>query len=304
MSNKDSGKARANRQYKDSMFTLLFNTPDEARSLYNAITGSDYGPETPLSINTIQDIFYRTRKNDLSFLLDDKLVIIIEHQSSLNPNMPIRLFLYVAQVYETLIAHKALYGGKMQIPRPELLVLYNGLEEQPDQVEQRLSESFKLVAGHDRIDLEVVVRIYNINEGRNKELVDRSETLKGYTTFVGLVREHLGSVEGLRGVKRKRVLRAAIGKAIKQCIERNILREFMLQHGGEVINVLTAEFDINIAEKIWKEEAEEKGKLEGRTEGRTERDVEILALINQGYTLEDLKKRLIASVNATQSVQS
>jgi hypothetical protein len=295
--------AKPNRRYKDSMFTLLFNTPDEARRLYNALTGSAYGPDTPVHINTIKDVFYRTQKNDLSFVLDDKLVNIIEHQSSINPNMPLRLFLYAAQVYETLIEHKALYGGKVLIPRTELLVLYNGLEAMPDFLEQRLSESFKPAAGHNRIDLEVVVQIYNINHGRNREILERSESLGGYALFVAKVREYLGVVRGLSAAGRRRALREAIKKAIEYCIKHNILREFMVQHGGEVINVLTAEFDITVAEKIWKEEA----RMEGELKGRTERDAEILALMNKVESLEDfsrLREKLKATVNATRSVQS
>jgi hypothetical protein len=89
-----------NREYKNSLFTALFKDKDVLLELYNATTGSGYGLETDIVIHTLTDIFYRCQRNDVSFLMDHKLIVFIEHQSTLNPNMALRLFLYAAGVYK------------------------------------------------------------------------------------------------------------------------------------------------------------------------------------------------------------
>ena len=89
-----------NREYKATLFSELFNEPDRLRELYNALAGTDYGEDTPVEINTLENVFFNDLKNDVSFTIDDKYVLLLEHQSTLNNNMPLRCLMYIARVYE------------------------------------------------------------------------------------------------------------------------------------------------------------------------------------------------------------
>jgi hypothetical protein len=110
-------------RYKDSVFRLLFNDPDKLRRLYNALTGSSYGEETPAAITTLGNALSRSLRNDIAFTIGGKTVVLIEHQSTINQNMPLRLLLYIAAVYERIIPRRDLYGRrKLKIPRPSLQI--------------------------------------------------------------------------------------------------------------------------------------------------------------------------------------
>jgi hypothetical protein len=114
-----------NNQYKDSVFSLLFSDPNTLRELYGAIEGVTLDPSVPITINTLTNALYKARINDISFTIGNKLVILIEHQSTINPNMPLRLFLYLARIYEQHTGGKSLYKNELvKIPRPEFIVLY------------------------------------------------------------------------------------------------------------------------------------------------------------------------------------
>jgi hypothetical protein len=136
-----------NIKYKDSVFSVLFNDPDILRELYCALTGLGLPDDVPVTINTLQDVLYMDRVNDISFEIGGKLVILLEHQSTINPNMAIRLFIYISRVYEKIIGDRNIYSGKkLKIPRPEFFVLYNGKKDFPDMEVIRLSDSFEETA--------------------------------------------------------------------------------------------------------------------------------------------------------------
>jgi hypothetical protein len=193
----------ANRTYKDSVFSLLFNDPQTLRELYGALEGVTLPPDVPVTINTLEGVLFMERVNDISFEVANKLVVILEHQSTVNPNMPLRCLLYLARLYEKIIDNKDVYKSRLvTIPRPECFVLYNGAAEYPDERRLKLSEAFAEIgelgfAGS--CELELAVRVININKGHNEELVRRCEKLEGYREFIGRAREYekeLGSREG------------------------------------------------------------------------------------------------------------
>jgi hypothetical protein len=169
----------------------------------------------------------------------------------------LRLLIYVARVYETLIDNAAVYKSKLlKIPKPDFIVLYNGLDEFPDEQTLRLSDAYRgipeALQGFSG-SLELEVRVVNINEGRNEAIVKKSEELYGYVRFVGKVRKYQKA--GLD-------LATAITRAINDCIKEGILSDFLRTHSSEVLNMLTVEWDINEAKKVWWEEAQEEEKLE------------------------------------------
>ena len=222
-----------NQKHRDSVFSLLFSDPAILRELYSAIEGIILPLDIPVSINTLSDVLYRKQINDISFTIDNRLVVLIEHQSSINENMPLRLLEYIGRVYEKIIDRLKVYKTKLvKIPRPEFIVLYNGVEPYPDHKEMRLSEAFKdtsdlKAAVNDGKSLELVVQVYNINSGHNPELLKRSETLGNYSSFIGKIREYKGSGSNLD---------EAMKTAIKYCIEHGILKLFLEENSSETPN--------------------------------------------------------------------
>ncbi|MDR0689459.1 MAG: Rpn family recombination-promoting nuclease/putative transposase, partial [Spirochaetaceae bacterium] len=110
----------ANREYKDSLFAWLFSNPDTLRELYGALSGVPLPPDIPILINTLERVLFKDRMNDISFLVGDVLVVLIEHQSTVNENMPLRLLLYITKVYESLLGEKNIYRSRrLSLPLPE-----------------------------------------------------------------------------------------------------------------------------------------------------------------------------------------
>ena len=277
----------ANRKYKSTVFTELFNDAGRLLGLYNALSGGNYGTETEIEINTLEGILFLDMMNDVSFTIGDKIVVLVEHQSTLNENSPLRLLMYIARVYEKIIDKRSMYRQKlMAIPTPELIVLYNGTDEFPDEKELRLSDAFRGMPGSQGKtgSLELTVRVLNINAGRNESIVNKSEDLHGYVTFISLVRKNCDS--GLQ-------LSDAVTESVKYCQEHQILQPFLTNHASEVLNMLTTEFKMEEAIEVWKEEGREegleKGLERGREEGREEGQTRVLKLIKSGYTLDEIE---------------
>jgi hypothetical protein len=254
-----------NSSYKDSVFSFLFSNPDALRELYRALTGVTLSSDMPITINTLEGVLYRSFRNDISFEVGGKLVVLIEHQSSINPNMAVRLLMYMGRVYEKLTAGRNIYGSKkLKIPRPEFIVLYNGKAPYPEEAVMRLSEAFEdsglLGIEGDIPRLELEVKVYNINYGCNEAMVRRSETLEGYSKFIAKVRELEGSGDR----------EGAMGEAVKWCIGHGVLKGFLEEHGTEVMNMLMSEWKLEDALVVEREEGIEQGLEQGHAQGREE----------------------------------
>jgi len=247
-----------NREYKDSVFTLLFNDEKVLAEVYGAISGINLGADVKITIATLKKVLAGGLFNDVAFVLNDRLVVLIEHQSTINNNMPLRMLLYIAEIYDRLSKDEDLYSRKMfSIPRPEFIVLYNGVEDMPDKQILRLSDMFKNANGAGNpANLELVVTVYNINKGRNPEMARRSPTLDGYETFIHTVREN----------EKTMCFDDALRKAVVDCINQNVLKEFLENHKREVISMLTQEWDWDKALEVTKKEAWEDGRKESKKE--------------------------------------
>ena len=255
---------KTNIKFKDSIFSYLFSDPDTLRELYCALKGVSLPDDIPVVINTLEDILFMDRINDISFVIDDKLVVLVEHQSTINPNMALRLLSYITRVYEKIIDKKIIYGTRLQsLPKPEFFVLYNGTAEYPDEKIIKLSDAYESVGslgltGKGSPALVLVVRVVNINHGRNQEIAQRSKTLASYSAFVGKVQEH--EKEGL-------CREAAVKEAIRYCVEHDILKEFLEQNGSEVMNMLILDWNMADALSVRYEEGREEGREEGIEKG-------------------------------------
>ena len=133
----------ANREHKDSVFTRFFSDPDTLRELYSAISGVPLSPDIPVSINTLESVLFKGKKNDISFTIADKVVVLIEHQSTINRNMPFRLLMYIADLYKKTAGEEDIYREKLiPLQYPEFIVLYNGTANYDTEKVLKLSEAF------------------------------------------------------------------------------------------------------------------------------------------------------------------
>jgi len=277
-----------NVRHKNSVFTLLFSDPDALRELYSAIGGVNLPLDIPIDINTLSNVLYMGKLNDVSFTIDNRLVVLIEHQSTINENMPIRLLIYISDVYKKIIDRKKLYQKKLEkIPKPEFIVLYNGNEPYPDHKELRLSEAFKKVEGlkavTENLPLELVVQVYNINLGHNSQILEKSKTLGGYSVFIDKINEYK---------KNNLSLEESMKTAIKYCVENDILRNFLEKHSSEVMNMIL-DWNWDDAIEAWQEEAREEGLADGLAKGRAQEREYLLELLDQGLSLEEIKQRIV-----------
>jgi hypothetical protein len=300
-----------NKEYKNNLFVWLFSNAVVLRELYNAIAGTNYGKDVKIEINTLQDLLFLDPKNDISFIIGDMIVVFIEHQSTINENMPLRLLIYVARLYEKIIERlgkKKIYREKMvKIPRPEFYVFYNGTADFPAEKVLRLSDAFEAIGDKEKLPLELTVKVININKGQNKELEQKSVMLSDYATFIKQVRDNLAELTSKgtpptdnKKTDNKKQLDEAIKRAIHYCIENNILRDTLIQFGSEVSSMLFTEWNLDDAKEAWREEAwedgleigMERGMERGREEG-VEIGIDSLCdLLDQGYTPQEAKEIL------------
>lgn len=250
--NKSSGN-KINKRYKDSFFINLFSDKQSIIDLYNAIKGTNYTYNTPIDVITLEGIAYRNRINDLCFTIDDKFIILVEHQSTINENMPLRFLIYVAREYEKILDNHNIYKKALiKIPTPEFIVLYNGRDKFPSKKTLQLSDAFKIPQDNPVLNLKT--EVININYNENTELVNRCEKLKGYSYLIYLINSYLNDGYGLE---------KSINKAADKCINEGVLADYLRKNMSEVFNMLTTEWDFEEELKVSKQEAREKGLKEG-----------------------------------------
>ena len=218
--------AKHNRRYKDSVFVDLFgedkNAKEKFLSLYNALHGTTLDAATKLESLRLEQAMYMTFYNDVAHLVDDRIIVLVEHQSTVNANMPLRFLQYVARLYEQIRNLRAKYYRTLQkIPTPEFYVFYNGVENYPERTTLRLSDAFMTMPAKPSIEL--IVTVININYNKRSEVLHACKPLAEYTLFIETVRRHtkLDSENGFKN-------------AIKECIQNDILREYLQRKSREV----------------------------------------------------------------------
>ena len=280
--------ASARRDHKDTLFRMLFRDRENLLSLYNAVGGTNYTDPEALKVVTLENAVYMNMKNDLAFLMDLELTLY-EHQSTYNPNMPLRDLFYVSREYQSLVKDRTLYSsGLVKIPTPHFVVFYNGTESRPECQILKLSEAFEKPA--DDPQLELLVTVLNINSGNNEGLLEACRTLKEYMIYVERVRTYARTMN----------LNQAVERAVDECIKEGILSEFLSKNRAEAIAVSIFEYD-EIKEKELMRKAEyEVGRGDGIQEGI---QIGIRAMIKLcrelGLTHEETKKRLMENFTIT-----
>ena len=222
---------RVNRKYKDSLFRKIFSDRKDLLDLYNALNGTQYTDEEELTVTTLEDVIYISIKNDVSFLLGGTMNLY-EHQSSYNPNMPIRGLMYLARLYQNYIddCEINVFSPVLKhLPSPKFIVFYNGSRDEPDQKLLRLTDAFAEEGTPEESCLECCATMLNINYGHNYELMEKCRRLEEYSAFVAEVRKALE--EG--GNQRQ-----AVDDAIDTCIEKGVLRDILIKERAAIMNMV------------------------------------------------------------------
>lgn len=249
---------RGNREYKSDVFSMLLEQPENALSLFNAMNGSNYTDPSLVEICTLEKSVSLTVRNDASFIVDNVLSLY-EHQSTVCPNMPLRILYYVSDILKRITLDDDIYGKRLiEIPTPRFAVFYNGTANQPEIVMQKLSDAFKHCT--DQPELELVCKVYNINSGYNKKLFAKCRFLYEYMVFIEYVRENIDSYG-------KENLENALNDAIDRAITDNILKAFLSEQRSEVVKGMVLDYTYERRLELAKRDYMEEGRQEGRQEG-------------------------------------
>ena len=244
-----------NRTFKSTLFIMLFEDKKNLLELYNAITGKHYADPELLEINTLENAIYMSMKNDVSFLIDGRLSLY-EHQSTKNPNLPLRFLLYISHLYSRLTVKENLYGETIvQIPAPEFLIFYNGKDKMPERQILRLSDMYSVQEGQPKLELEAT--LLNISGSNNQKLKEACRTLGEYAIYTDKIRAYTEEME----------LSEAVDRAMDECIREDVLREFLMKHRAEARAMSIFEYDQERHMQQEREAGIEKGRRIGLAEG-------------------------------------
>lgn len=255
----------ANLKYKDRLFNAIFGAEENKSwtlSLYNAVSGSSYTDPSAITITTIHEIMYLSMHNDVSFLIGNEMNLY-EQQSTYNPNMPLRMLMYIGHLYDKYLREEKLnrYSSQLlRIPAPKLVVFYNGMKEQPEKTTLKLSDAYpEGISGA----VEAVVLMLNINSGRNKELMEACKPLAEYAWFVEEVRKNTRNTD-----KESRVL--AVDRAITAVPDDFLIKPFLEVHRAEVRGMILEEYNEAEQMELFRQDGVKEGREKGRKEGQKE----------------------------------
>ena len=222
----DMDKEVAKHTIKDSVFTNLFQDKKYLLQLYKALHPEDTDiKEDKLTDITIKNVLTDNIYNDLGFMAGNKLMILVEAQSTWTMNIIIRALLYLVQTYHDYFEHtkQSLYTSKkVQMPKPELYVIYTGnRKNKPTEVS--LSEEF--FGGEDCC---IDVKVKMIYDGKEGDIINQ------YVVFTKVCDEQI-AVYG-------RTKRAVL-EAIRICKDKNVLKEYLESKEKEVVDIMMVLYD-------------------------------------------------------------
>ena len=266
---------------RDTLFCKYAGTASNLLAISNAIRGTNHTDASRIQINTLQGSFYSNLKNDISFILDTLIMMLIEHQTTLNPNMPVRLLNYVAELFKIYLEpeKRKMYSSSLiQIPAPEFYVFYDGDDTSFERKILKLSDAFK--APSDK--LELIVHVYNLATGKNEALKSICKPLREYSTFSNhykLLRQ-----QGL-------AIDEAVRDTIRYCIDNNVMKDYLQHNESEVINMFGFEWNEKEEREALLEAGEARGIIIGEARERinsarkllTQGIVTLQALQSSGY---------------------
>ena len=270
-----------NRNYKSSIFIMLFSEKEKLLELYNAVRGTNYKDPDQLEINTLENAIYMAIKNDLSFVIDSRLSLY-EHQSTYSPNLPLRMLLYLSDLYADMTKDENLYGTRaVKLPTPQFIIFYNGEEKQPDRRILKLSDLYE--TEEEEHKLELTVLMLNINAGHNPKLMSGSRTLADYAEYTSRVRRYA----------KEKPIEEAVESAITECLQEGVLVDFLMKNRAEAKRMSIYEYDQAKHIRQERQEAWEEGREEGRIEGRWSiLKEQVSKKLSRGKTLQEIAEEL------------
>jgi predicted transposase/invertase (TIGR01784 family) len=278
---------KTNRNYKDSVFVDLFAHDITAKenfiSLYNALHGTNLDVKTTdVQPVMLEKVLYMKYYNDIAMLIDGKIVILIEHQSTINKNMPFRFLEYIARIYEKITTKDEKFGRKLvKLPIPEFYVFYNGKDDYPTESVMKLSDAFMQLDGklknqleNANYPLEISVKVVNINVDKENPILKRCEALKEYSEFIEQVRSNI-----------ENDVHEPFTTAIKEAIKKGFLSDYLNRKSTEVQNMLLAEYDYDTDIAVQRREAFDDGLSQGLSRGISQGRNEGISIgLSQGIT--------------------
>ena len=290
---------KTNRNYKDSVFVDLFAHDITAKenfiSLYNALHGTNLDVKTTdVQPVMLEKVLYMKYYNDIAMLIDGKIVILIEHQSTINQNMPFRFLEYIARIYEKITTKDEKFGRKLvKLPVPEFYVFYNGKDDYPVESVMKLSDAFmqldsklKNQLENTSYPLEISVKVININVDKENPILKRCEALKEYSEFIEQVRFNI-----------ENAVPEPFTTAIKEAIKKGFLSDYLNRKSTEVQNMLLAEYDYDTDIAVQRKEAFDDGVSIGRNEGIAIGEERGISMGVQQNRLETAKIMLLKNIS-------
>ena len=287
------GKLQQGRQYQDTVFRRYFNDAERLKEVAGALHGTIYTAEEPVQIMTLEGTFLSQMKNDISFLLKNRHLLFMEHQSTVNRNMALRCLYYVCEQLKQYIPSKKLYqNAPIRIPIPEFHVFYTGSRDMPETYQMKLSDAY--MNATEEINLELKVNFHNIAYDKEKTLLQKSRSLRDYSFFIERIKGNMAD-----GMERAQAIR----EAMRYCEEHDIMKEFLQQHEGEVVDMVNFEWNQKDFEEAILEEGIERGRAEGRSEGRSEeKNAFVVELLKEKLPMETIAKVSKLSVEKIQEL--
>jgi hypothetical protein len=273
-----------NRTYKDQIFRAIFKEKEQFLSLYNAVNGTNYDNPDDLTVTTVEQYVFMGMKNDVSYLVDMNLALY-EHQSTDAPNSPIRFLCYFTQQLQNMIKPHQLYSTtQIELPNPQFLVFYNGKKKLPESSTLRLSDSFPQTDCEPQVEL--IVKVLNINPGHNEDLKKNCTILNEYMIFVGKVREYCKNIEtgSISEKEQKKAIGEAALRAVNWCIEHHVLEDFLTKNKRQVITMSIFEFN----EEIWEQVREDDRKSAREDALEKDHNEKIQKMIQKNYSKDEI----------------
>ena len=250
MANKSKSKNHiVKRNIKSSVFTHLFSISRYKKELYVSLHPKDKDIDVKdIKTYTLSSIFTNIQINDLGLLVKDTLLVLVEAQSTWTLNILPRMIEYIGESFNRYVleTNQNIYGTKkVDLPKPELYVLYTGIKTIKDK-----SISFKKEFFNSKCPIDVKVNVITLNNS--------SKVVKEYIRFAKILDTN---------TKKYGYTKKSINETIDYCIEKNILREYLLEYKKEVYNIMTSVYDQKTATEMYERSLRAEGMQQGIQQG-------------------------------------
>ena len=280
---------KGNEKYKDTIFRYLFSEEKNFVQLYYDITGQMLKEEDLEFYNT-ESVVVKQLRNDVAFITKDhRLIIMVEHQSTLNENMPLRCLLYYAELLKVHIKQNELniFANKaVDIPKPEFHVVYNGV----DTLTYKKLYLKANLGGDDKV-INIKVKIMDITyPNLPKKVKKRKDVLNGYSYLIDRIRYYQNT--------KKLPLEEAIQKGKEDTLKEGYLLEYLNRKEFEtmITKVLSIEEEFQLIRLEERQETEKKVRQEEKIETAKE-------MLADGESIEKIIKYTKLSLEKVQEIQ-